>query len=387
MQMARKQFGLGSLGYCLGSWLVLAVLAYPARSEDAVDGAFTFILDCSADTGATVHDEVSGLSVSQLDAAKEILLAKWEQMANVGENHASLWLLGHRLAWDDSPKPQLVEQTDYLDTFLGYGVLARLLPGDDVEIVQSMKKVKPADVGKLEMRFSVVQSWGDRPLYLAIARALQDYSAPTQTKRRGIVVITSGANHQWMPQYRTGKDDVLDMHSRHRAPVHVIGFALPSDDKGALVRELTDLAQRTGGTFADVLTPAELSQSLDLVLSAEERFDAVADASSDDSSAVATDQPETLAAVQKRVPVLVRGIVATRKGPVRSATVTLAGDAGSFGPIKTDKKGSFEIADVPAGRYTLKAEGIAANSYLESSVALTVRGERDESPFVEVLLK
>jgi len=389
----RWQIVAGSLAI---SFALTSHAAQAASDQNTVSVAI--VLDCSKSMSEPLpiakdaKPASDGKRATRLDAAKDVLKKSLIGMAADGDYQVGLWLFGHRLAWEQGPQPGVVDQTTYLAQTNGFASLKDLLPGDDVERVRSPMTLGADDVDILSFSLSAVQPWGDAPLYLAVTKALDESAGTKNISHKGLVVITDGGNHQWLPRHEGTTDNVLKAYYRRRMPIHVIAIGAAAD--ATAVAELTDLGSRSGGTFKQVETSVALAKALDEALKTiageepeapAESGDKTASVSTDTQTASVIKPASNVEAVPPKKDSQIRGVVSFNGKEVKGATVTVAG--ANLPSVKTDRSGAFTIKDVPPGSYQLLAEGIARNKIRTGSTNVTVGAPPKAPPIVDIELK
>ncbi len=221
----------------------------------------TFILDCSASmvepatgeinrTGATANARPD---MNKLDAAKLALLDLLRHMRDEGDQ-VSVLLYGHRIA-QGSAEQGTLQQTKYLEKFPSSGPLE---PYADVETILPLGRFGEAEYQSVSARLAQVLPWGQTPLYLALAEALQ--TERRNSSAHDVVVISDGRNYQFnpSPDKRPEPEEVIQLAQDRHAAIHVIGFGVPADQVADSSRQFEQLAQGTGGTATLQIADASL---------------------------------------------------------------------------------------------------------------------------------
>jgi hypothetical protein len=375
----------------LAFWAATGLAALTAHAGDGTQ-AVTFILDCSASmsakmqSGENVVRTSAGRGETRLDVAREALREALDKLSVDGDHRVGLLLFGHRLAWEQGvTEPDLMEQTEYLEQSLGFDVLKDLVPGDDVEIVRHVSAFEPRDLGQLDARLNALKPWGEEPLYLALARAIETFERPGQSERR-IIVITDGGNNHGMAKQPTSKDRVTEAIDRRPVPVYI--FRLGDEDIGRQAEaELGLIARRSGGDYLKAADAEELRRHINSALAVratrparlERSTTAAATAQASDEatselvkSAVATIKSSVPVAEEPKLSRL-QGSVSYYGMPAKKAKLVLEGEASQI-VLRTDNQGNFSVEDVEPGMYTLSTEAVVKNTFRYASRKLKIDG-------------
>jgi hypothetical protein len=226
-----------------------------------------FILDCSHSMKELLtsgSEESSG--ASRLDVAK---LALQEILFNIGLRRnvrAGIQFFGHRLGWSTDAPVRPLAQPDFP------GVIdARLTPSQDVESVLPLSPLDLDTVKQAIPRINAVQPWGQSPLYLSLAQALSEFSDEDVDADRHVIVITDGANYQYIPATESGVqattgDDVLGVWAQNPVPVHILGLGMDRTDDQGVIAEFERLCVDTGGGFQSLTGSTDLKAALSQLL-------------------------------------------------------------------------------------------------------------------------
>jgi hypothetical protein len=366
-------------------------IAGPANAETPKFGSVALILDCSlsmAELAATarVLNPISDPEIpTRMEAAKGLLLKMLRDLAADGKSPVGLWLYGHRIVWEQNVnQPNLLTQDDYLEATVGYAALNGLLPGDDVEQAQPIKRFTEVDFPAVRTRLEVVKPWGEKPLYFAITRALDALATQPAAATNSIIVLTDGGNEQGRSRFTTTLEQAIRGVQRNLVPIHFIHFGPfpPADDPTE--QALRDLAERGGGSLVHVGASTRLT--IGQVLSNRRKMATSSASPSANADSVEARIAAATALLTQPVDRSVFGSVVYYGKPVSSATVTLEGTG--IPPVKTDRLGHFMICKVPSGHsYRILVQAIARNSFREKSLDLNVATDAEEQPPVTIDLK
>lgn len=374
---------------CLLAVLASSMTCY-ARAESLQAGSIAFILDCSNDMGEeaeakpeTVRQVSNTEAPTRLEAAVGLLREMFRELAGQPNCRVAVWLYGHRLVWErDVKHPDLLSQDDYLEATVGFGALNGLLPGDDVEQVQSFKPFTLQEAQQLNVRFDTLKPWGEKPLYLALTCAMEALVDQPVDQPKTIIVFTSGRNEQWLARYKTSRERVAGALRNNLIPIHFLHFGPTPEEDDPAESELRELAAQGGGSLTHVHTGAELTVAEILSSSRKVEAETVTTGDEeDDDGTEAADAPPA-----RPVNRTISGSVVYYGKPVSSATVTLEGT--HIPPTKTDRQGRFLIRDVPSGRkYRIVVKAVARNHAREADLDLHVAPEGEEQPFLKIDVK
>lgn len=381
---------LGLALACIFSGSPLAEGAEPPARQ------ITLIVDCSRSMDQTLEIEGPVREVNlagaptRMEATKDVLKATLTRLSSQGDHQTSIWLFGHRIAWEEKDDPALLEQTDYLEHSLGFKALEDLLPGDDVELVRPMTTLMPRDLPTLFSRLDTVKPWGEDPLYLSLVRALDSLSRDAASHRAAVIVITDGANKQWVSRFKATKQDVLDAADRRGTPVHIIALGMEADGKRQTEAEFHQIAERTRGRYHRANSAASIQEGIDAALDYKGPVaaPAIAAASAPAASAAVgpttTIQPvaDTVTATPKQFNV--DGHVTCFGRDVRKAKITIEGNA--HPPVVADGGGRFTLANLPAGSYKIHCDVIYKNKIYERSQEVVIQPDSESTVTVDVRL-
>ncbi|HEX4128979.1 MAG TPA: carboxypeptidase regulatory-like domain-containing protein [Pirellulales bacterium] len=366
--------------------IVLLAGTATVRADDSSEVAISIVLDCSASMDQPIKSDLAGAGeVSRMQVAKQIVETALESFAQQGDHHIGLWLLGHRLAWEDAERPGLMEQTDYLAQTNGFAVLKNLVPGDDVELVRHVRSLRDDHMPLLAPQLQAVTAWGESPVYLAVSRAIDEFGIQSRLDAKGIIVLTDGGNETYMPRQPRTLDDVLRIHYRKHIPVRIIGIDLNTEDHAQAIKEYREIARRTGGSFRQVDTAKGMINAF------ADDVQAIGNPQVETETVVQTDaKPGVVAkpAARTNAPAAkseIAGVVLFNGAPVKNALVKLTGPV--IRSVKTDREGKFTFPNLPVGEYDVSAEGIARNKIRSYTIDVTVEAPPKSPPYVEAVLE
>jgi hypothetical protein len=374
-------------------WLLAALIATTAAAradETPAIGSVAFILDCSRSMSepAVVRNgvrQVSSDETSRMEAACSLLEKMLQELATDGTHQVGLWLYGHRLVWEpDAKHPELLTQDAYLEASVGYAALNGLLPGDDVEQAQPFKRFTQQENRQLAVRLATVKAWGEKPLYLALTRALDALADQPATQPKTVIVLTDGGNEQWLARYKTDYDRISASLRNNLVPIHFVHFGPADDDQDEGQRELRELAAQGGGSLIHTDAASELTVA-GVIADSRKAASASVLTASDGADEEETDDT-TEPRVARPAPRTISGSVVYYGKPVTSATITLEGT--EIPPVKADRQGRFLIRNVPAGRqYRLVVKAVARNHAREKALDLKLDAQAEQQPFLSIDLK
>lgn len=332
----------------LASLVACACLSLRAAAEEPIRATIGIVLDCSQSMAEAAFpagaDAIGSESDARFDAARELTRDLLRQLSASGNYQVGLWMYGHRLKWEGEGEPQLEENTEYLGLTDGFKVLSQLVPGDDVEAVYPLGRIDDSQLDLILARLDAARAFGESPLYLALNKAIDALAADDHAAPKGIIVVTSGLNKQWVARSRRSKDDVVRaVASQPHLGIHFVSLGAKPEEEAAA--EMRELAEMTGGSVEYYKTDGLLGRIENTHSSAR---------------TVSTGPP-----VRN-----LTGRVIYYKKPVRKARVTLAGSG--LPPVQTDTTGTFLFQGVMPGDYTIEVEGIAKNVIRKAQMEYSV---------------
>ena len=232
-----------------------------------------FVLDCSQSMGDLVNASSEGVQVSANSSRLQIAkIALQDLLLRLGQREntkVGVHFLGHRLGWSTERPIRPLLNPEFV------GLVDRnLTPSQDVEVAFPLGDFSLQDAGKVIAKVQSVQPWGQSPLYLAMVRALADFDRIGTGSVRHVIVITDGANYQYVPASEsqlsvTTVGDVRAALQNHRVPVHILGLGMNGTDSPETVKEFTNLCLGAGGTF-QTLDPDDLGSVLSDIINSGE---------------------------------------------------------------------------------------------------------------------
>lgn len=196
-----------------------------ADQRDA--GSASFILDCS--------NSMLRENGARIRAAKDALQQVLAELAETGNYRVSLWMYGHRLAYDERQK-KVVTVCEFLESQrkniqnlpsewcrpgvnkLSLDVAQEWPPNNKVQFFNNR-----AFQQLVNTRIAVAEPMGLTPLYLAIVRAAgEDSSLEKDINPRRLVVLTDGENMTWS-----------DEKVKDKTPSDVVGAIADSSSAGS----------------------------------------------------------------------------------------------------------------------------------------------------------
>lgn len=211
-----------------------------------------FVLDCSHSMGDKIANAAGGeasATSDRLDVAKDALQDLLLQLSQRDSTKVAVHFVGHRLGWStDSPLRSLVNPE-----FMGT-IAQGLTPSQDVESVFPLAPFNLDALGRVITRVQSVKPWGQSPLYLATVMALSDFTQADLDSVNHVIVITDGANYQYIPtdEERVEATTVADVYAslqQNQVPVHILGLGMTRQHDHEAIEEFTNVCLASGGTF------------------------------------------------------------------------------------------------------------------------------------------
>jgi hypothetical protein len=226
-----------------------------------------FVLDCSG----SMEDPLAagsgeGPAASRLDVAK---LALQEILFNLGLRRnvrAGINFFGHRLGWSTDAPVRPLTQPEFT------GVIeSDLTPSQDVESVLPLSPLDVNAVKEVIPRVNGVKPWGQSPLYLSVVQALSEFGAEDTGADRHVIVITDGANYQYIPPTETNviattDADVRNAWAQSQVPIHILGLGMDRSEDRQAIEEFDRLCADTGGRFQSLTGSTDLVAALSQLL-------------------------------------------------------------------------------------------------------------------------
>jgi len=211
-----------------------------------------FVLDCSHSMGdeiANVSGGEASARTDRLNVAKDALQDLLLQLSQRDSTKVSVHFVGHRLGWStDSPLRPLANPQ-----FKG-PIAQDLTPSQDVESVFPLAPFDLDAAGGVISRIQSVKPWGQSPLYLATVTALSDFTQTERDSVSHVIVITDGANYQYIPTDEEGVeattvDDLYASLQENQVPIHILGLGMNRQQDHQTIEEFTDVCLASGGSF------------------------------------------------------------------------------------------------------------------------------------------
>ena len=209
-----------------------------------------FVLDCSHSMGDEIANESGSETAAKMDrlhVAKDALQDLLIQLSQRDSTKVSVHFFGHRLGWStDSPLRRLANPQ-----FKGL-IAQDLTPSQDVESVFPLAPFNLNAAGGVISRIQSVKSWGQSPLYLATIKALSGFDQTDGDSVSHVIVITDGANYQYIPTDEEGVEatTVDDLHAslqENQVPIHILGLGMNRQEDHQTIEEFWMFA--SGGSF------------------------------------------------------------------------------------------------------------------------------------------
>ena len=240
---------VASITKSVALWMLVAAVLAGSRPSIAAEAlrasSIILILDCSKSMGGAfaLRDDVT-----RLGRAKEILDAQMHEAAAAGGSRIGFYCLGHRLRWQEGvDKPDLQPQDGYLQASLGYGALRTLLPGDDIERLLGLRPFDDIQAALLVPGIRALEAWGERPVNLALIKALDELSSETSASK-AIVLLTDGGPSSAKGSVDISQEMVVDALKHCLTPIYVIDLGDNAETEPSQCK-LREIAELGGGTI------------------------------------------------------------------------------------------------------------------------------------------
>lgn len=257
----------GSLGLeQLGGVTIDVHRQQATKSEVTLSGPWdelsvVFVLDCSASMNESLaggdEDGQSRIEIAKSALQEMLLSLGLRRNVRVG-----IRAFGHRLGWSvDEPVTALTRPD-----FSGQ-IDPTLTPDRDVESVLTLGEFDLATAQAMVPEIAGLKPWGQSPLYLSVLQSIQEFSVEDSKADRHVIVITDGANYQFIPpsanaQPPTTSEDVRHAWASNQVPVHILGLGMDRDRQRDAVQEFDQLSRATGGRFQALGRSTDLGKAL-----------------------------------------------------------------------------------------------------------------------------
>lgn len=264
-----------------------------------------FVLDCSQSMRETILGMRAGdapaggppeggeaqAPPSKMEIAKSALEELLFTLALRQKTRVGVLAFGHRIGWS-------VTQPDTRMIRPGFsGVLdPAIVPSQDVDQILRLTDYNIELAKSILPTISNVEPWGQSPLYLSVAEALKQFSAADKRSDCHVIVITDGANYQYIPDgtgiQPTTAADAMQAWNDAQVPVHILGLemnraATSNEQLRQLIEEFDQFSQATGGRFQALEKSTDLNQALrQLLMPGEYQISSAANAAIPDLTGV-----------------------------------------------------------------------------------------------------
>jgi len=225
--------------------------------------SIVFVLDCSRSmenpVGAASESDANRTRMDIATSALQDLLFSLSARPN---SRVGIQFFGHRLGWSTDRPVRSVMRPDFTGT-----IDPQLTPSQDVERVLGLRNFDLPALQAVIPRVTGVKPWGQSPLYLSVVRALNEFGPEDSDSDRHIVVVTDGANYQFVSPSETGvrattDQDVIDVWAPLQVPVHILGLGMNRTDDRQAIEDFQRLCVLTGGRFQSLSGSTDLNKAL-----------------------------------------------------------------------------------------------------------------------------
>jgi Mg-chelatase subunit ChlD len=219
-----------------------------------------FILDASASMAKGLGGDTGG--PPRIEIAKDVLRESLTRLADRGDCRAAVRFFGHRIGWSTDKPVRPLPRPD-----LKPATIDGLRPSQDVETVLPFGPLNPMSVRRVLPSLEAVTPWGQSPLYLSLVKSLNDLRNAGTVRNTHVVVITDGANYQFIPPGQQGVaatslNDVRNVWSGVPVPIHIFGLGIDRAEDGQAIEAFEQLCRQTGGRFHPLQRAADLKDAL-----------------------------------------------------------------------------------------------------------------------------
>lgn len=225
--------------------------------------SIVFILDCSRSmenpVGAASESDANRTRMDIATSALQDLLFSLGTRPN---SRVGIHFFGHRLGWSTDRPVRSVMRPDFTGT-----IDPQLTPSQDIERVLGLRNFDLPTLQAVIPRVTGVKPWGQSPLYLSVVRALNEFGPEDSDSDRHIVVVTDGANYQFVSPSETGvrattDQEVIDAWAQLQVPVHILGLGMNRTDDRQAIEDFQRLCVLTGGRFHSLSGSTDLNNAL-----------------------------------------------------------------------------------------------------------------------------
>ena len=204
---------------------------------------------------------------TKMEIAKSALEELLFTLALRQKTRVGVLAFGHRIGWSVRDPGQRMIRPGFS------GVLdPAIVPSQDVDQILRLNDYNLELAKSILPTVSNVEPWGQSPLYLSVAEALKQFSAADKRSDCHVIVITDGANYQYIPDGSTGVQqttavDAMNVWKQAQVPVHILGLEMNRAATGdaqlrELIAEFDQFSQATGGRFQALQKSTDLNQAL-----------------------------------------------------------------------------------------------------------------------------
>lgn len=237
-----------------------------AKSEVTLNGPWdelsvVFVLDCSASMNESLSGETDA-GQSRIEVAKAALQEMLFDLGLRRNIRVGVQAFGHRLGWSVDEPVKALTRPDFTGL-----IDPALTPGQDVESMLMLGAFDLTAAKSIVPEIANLKPWGQSPLYLSVMQSIQEFSTADDQADRHVIVITDGANYQFIPPSvanvgPTSDDDVRQAWMRNQVPVHILGLGMDRTEQAEAVQEFDKLSRDTGGRFQALGSSTDLAQAL-----------------------------------------------------------------------------------------------------------------------------
>jgi hypothetical protein len=238
------------------------------RGDRVKHASLVFILDCSHSMEDPVPVEGPDAPGrvghrSKLNVAVDALEGMLQRLGEQGDVRVGVRFFGHRVGWRTDKPDSLARQEAYPG-----GVPPTLRPYEDVELFLPLGRFDSVTAGGVIRRLHALKPWGESPIFLSLVEALKDFGPEDAHSDQRVVVITDGMNYQFNPPPESAPQlkEVQEAYARRGVSVDVVGFGIPAEERLTAVKDFTQLAETTRGSFTLASNASALVRRLEQLL-------------------------------------------------------------------------------------------------------------------------